>query len=959
MPGDVFISYAREDTDFVRRLHGALAAHSRDAWVDWEDIPLTADWWREIQAGIEAAEAFVFIISPDSAQSEVCYREIDHAAQHNKRIMPIMHRLIADPLLQQKLHPAVNAHNWVFFRDTDDFDKSFQALIDAMDTDLSYVREHTRLLVRARSWEAAQHDSSQLLRGNDLSAAEAWLAGGQTKAHNKPSELHIDYIRRSRRAQNRRFQRTVGLSILVAIIVGLMIVSLLLRQEAEQKRDEAARSAEEARIAQEEAVQQGLVSKAIGLAAQAQLELFGSFPERGVLLALEALDSELPYVWQADRALGAAVQISRARSIFAEHEGQVLDVAWSPDGTRVVTASVTVSGSGSAIIWDAASGEQRFTLSGHTDVVTSVAWSPDSQYIVTGSRDATAKIWDAATGTELDTLFGHGNEWVNDVAWSPDGALIATASNDTTVKLWTAADRVAAASRTPDAYSLPSLESAPAEATLTLVGHEKTVKGVDWLPDGTALVTVSEDQTIRIWNAVDGAERLVFGSAAQSGDSGHTDGINSVDWAGNGALILTGSRDDTAKVWDAATGALVVTLTQHVSDITGVKFAPDSVTFATTSKDRTIRAYNTATGDLLFTASGHSNDVTSVDWSPDGRRLVTSSEDKTARAWDTLPGNTPVALRGHTGRVTGADWSPEGSLVVTVSTDGTARLWDAKSGGELIVFENARSGANSAAWSPDGKYVALITRSRTVQLRDPATGDAALTIDTGGTPNSVAWSDDRTMVITPIGVSLVAWDAVTGAEIKRLETTSQILWADLSPDGQRLLTLTGRDKAVTVWDFVTGQLLLRFELHVDTVNDAAWSPDGTRIVSGDAEGTARIWDASTGASLQLLNGHTDGIMGVAWSPDGARVITASRDRSARVWAADTGNELLVLNGHTDELADVVWSPTGDHAVTTSGDQTANVWPVWLTANDLAAFARECCVFRELTPEERVQFDVQE
>ena len=63
---DVFISYSRRDTDFVRRLHEALNARGRDTWVDWEDIPLTAEWWEEIKTGIEATDSFVFIISPDS-----------------------------------------------------------------------------------------------------------------------------------------------------------------------------------------------------------------------------------------------------------------------------------------------------------------------------------------------------------------------------------------------------------------------------------------------------------------------------------------------------------------------------------------------------------------------------------------------------------------------------------------------------------------------------------------------------------------------------------------------------------------------------------------------------------------------------------------------------------------------------------------------------------------------------
>ena len=89
---DVFISYSRQDEPFVRRLHQAFVQRERDVWVDWEDIPLTADWWREIQGGIESADTFIFVISPDSAQSEVCYNEADYASENNKRIVPIVYR---------------------------------------------------------------------------------------------------------------------------------------------------------------------------------------------------------------------------------------------------------------------------------------------------------------------------------------------------------------------------------------------------------------------------------------------------------------------------------------------------------------------------------------------------------------------------------------------------------------------------------------------------------------------------------------------------------------------------------------------------------------------------------------------------------------------------------------------------------------------------------------------------
>ena len=87
---DVFISYSRKDGDFAKRLMNALTASGRDVWVDWEDIPRAADWLTEIFAGLEAADTFVFIVSQNSLTSEICNQELQHARQHNKRIIPLI-----------------------------------------------------------------------------------------------------------------------------------------------------------------------------------------------------------------------------------------------------------------------------------------------------------------------------------------------------------------------------------------------------------------------------------------------------------------------------------------------------------------------------------------------------------------------------------------------------------------------------------------------------------------------------------------------------------------------------------------------------------------------------------------------------------------------------------------------------------------------------------------------------
>ncbi len=217
---DAFISYSRSDRTFVARLHDALAAHGRDTWVDWESIPLTAEWMAEIEAGIDAADAFVFVVSPDSVASEVCGRELAHAVHRQKRLIPIVCREVAPAAVP----PSLAALNWVFCRQSDDFDQAIERLIAAMDLDLARVRLHTRLLVRSVEWERTRRDGSRLLRGRDLREAEQWLLESGERAPG-PTPLQTDYLVASRRGETTRQRVTVG-SLAFGLVVALALAAL-------------------------------------------------------------------------------------------------------------------------------------------------------------------------------------------------------------------------------------------------------------------------------------------------------------------------------------------------------------------------------------------------------------------------------------------------------------------------------------------------------------------------------------------------------------------------------------------------------------------------------------------------------------------------------------------------------------------------------------------------------------
>jgi WD40 repeat protein len=923
---DVFISYSRKDGDFMRRLHESLAARKQDIWVDWEDIPLTADWWREICGGIEAADTFMFIISPDSINSEVCRKEIDHAVEHNKRFVPILHRELTEEE-RESAHPAINAHNWILFRAQDDFNTAVNHLMAAVETDLSHVREHTRLLVRAREWEIKGRDSSLLLRGRDLLEAETWLFAAGVKEP-QPTALHREYIAASRNAVNLRQRMTVG-ALAVGLVLALVLAAFAFVQS--QAANENARLAAAAQALAENnaatAIYQGGVAQSIALAAQAQLELSGGFPERSVLLALAALEN-YPYTRQAESALGIAIAGSRARAIVPYGDVVLSAAAWSPDGVHLVTGDEY----GVMRIWDAARGEELLAAGDLLwGPIVGLDWSPDGTRIAATSAEGVLRALDAADGEtlwEINGLYG-----LNDVAWSPDGARLLTV-------------RGSREDRGVEVVEVWDVESR--EMLLSLTGHAAA-----WSPDGARLVIATFDpvppgtsDTLAIFDSWTGEEITPF--------SGSTSALRHLAWSPNGARIISTNWPPYGHhmvVWNAETGLAEHVLTGHTDYGAGADWSPDGARLVTASLDGTAKVWDAAGGQLLYTLFGHTDDLTAVAWSPDGKSIATTGEDYTLRLWN-AGGSEIVTLRGHTDEVFSARWSPDSMRIVTASRDGTARIWDAASGLETHNFADPRGLLWDAGWSPDGQQIVIAT-----------TGDSAVVLDANSGAEmvrlagemfrvySAAWSPDGRRVVTSTRSGHVKiWDAARGLELLNIDAASPAVW---SRDG--LFVATGGAGSVNVWDAATGDLRLSLAGHNEYVVGIEWSPDNSRILTASRDGMAKIWDAASGVLLVTLAGHTDDINAAAWSPNGTRIVTASSDQTAKIWDAITGSQLFTIPAHDDIVYGVSWSPDGTRIATTSYDGTAKIWRVWESLDDLMIYARACCAVRDLTPDERQQF----
>ncbi len=145
-----------------------------------------------------------------------------------------------------------------------------------------------------------------------------------------------------------------------------------------------------------------------------------------------------------------------------------------------------------------------------------------------------------------------------------------------------------------------------------------------------------------------------------------------------------------------------------------------------------------------------------------------------------------------------------------------------------------------------------------------------------------------------------------------------------SPDGTRLLSGSA-DRTLKLWDAATGALLRTLEGHSDHVRSVAFSPDGTRLLSGSDDRSLKLWDAVTGAPLHTFQGHLRRVNSVAFSPDGRRVLSASEDRKLMLWDGTSGALLHTFEGHSDRVVTAAFSPDGTRLVSGSWDQTLRLW----------------------------------
>jgi WD40 repeat protein len=922
---NLFISYSRKDARFARKLTEAFKSRDLDFWIDWLGIPPTVDWWREIERGIEGSDIFIFLLSPDSAKSKICRKEIRHAIRNGKRLIPVVVRNVSAgeaPVELRKL-------NWIFLRETDRFGTALRLLMAAIQSDYVWAQTHRELQTKALEWQRSKQEKSFLLHGTELADAEIQLATNSSKDP-YPTDLQREYVFKSRQAADvqKRTNIRIATGVIIALIA-LTFAAIMQARRATTNADEADKQRATAQAESTRAFNNASTAEAnaaesrrqarLSLAHQLVVEarsLSGTGLDESVVPLLATESMKLEPSTEAAQIIQDYLVAHQVRNL--EQDNFVQSLALSSDGKYLVYGVGNF-----AEVLEVESGKilSQVTFGESVNVV---AFAPNMKYAAAAGcdraeanlcRTSLIQVWDPISGQLAAKMTQEGQ--VTSLHFSSDGKKLVSSGCES--------------------FAEDQCQSGGAAIWLAATGEklwsqtlEGSVVSAMISPDNTNLVTAG-NQNIYVWDLAANTGHREIGADISAGSFALSPNGKYIAIGGNGA----------AELLELASGE-VLSVVNHSGYVSTIAFSPDGSLVASGDDLGSVQVWESASG-AIFGTMEHAGSVHTVAFSPDGRMIVSGGADGFGIVWDAFTGKA-LAYMTHDPFVDFAVFTPDGKNVISEGGQDII-LWEATTGLQSTYRPPLNSPSHSVV-SPDGKYV-VSWGCRPRNNSDPCPnwfgyvwntedGKVISRLNYEGVVDAIHFSDDGAYLISGgcdaqdarsncTSSSAIVWQTSTGKEISRESFESTLDAVALGPDAE-FAAAVGCDKAAAffrlceakslrIWNAKTGTELARI-LQDGSSTTLLFAPDGDRLLAYGGYSVV-VWDAATGKKVSETAYH--GPVGMAtFSRDGAMIAADGcatkeaypcMEEFVQVWDVRTGEEVL-RREYSGNISSVALSPDG-------------------------------------------------